>query len=136
MSMRLNSHKLLLATAALTVLSVAAFACGSGATAAQPARQPLDQQATEPPGAVRSTVRPTGAGVFDERFYTASLPRDAIVPVYEPQFVSPDDIELWPNELVMGVEINGEAHAYPIGLMREREMVNDVVGGVPVLVSW
>jgi hypothetical protein len=36
----------------------------------------------------------------------------------------------------MGLEINGEARAYPIGIMRIREMVNDDVGGTPVLVTW
>ena len=36
----------------------------------------------------------------------------------------------------MGVEINGESKAYPVGPLNYREMVNDVVGGVPVLVTW
>jgi hypothetical protein len=36
----------------------------------------------------------------------------------------------------MGLEINGDAMAYPTGMLRAREMVNDNVGGAPVLVSW
>ena len=64
------------------------------------------------------------------------IPRDAINPVYSPVFVSPDEATLSPKELVMGLEINGDARAYPVGMMRIREMVNDEVGGTPVLVTW
>jgi hypothetical protein len=36
----------------------------------------------------------------------------------------------------MGVEFNGEAHAYSITVLERREIVNDVVGGIPILVTW
>ena len=64
------------------------------------------------------------------------LPRDAIAPVYEPLFAPAEFASLPPDELVIGVEINGESKAYPIGPLIFREMVNDTVGGVPVLVTW
>lgn len=64
------------------------------------------------------------------------LPRDAINPVYSPKFVSPAEATLKSRELVMGLEINGDARAYPVGMMRIREIVNDEVGGIPVLVTW
>lgn len=118
--------------APLVVLAVLAVACGSDSSSNQVTERALDDSSVER----LSSLRSTGVGTFDQQFYTGTLPRDAIVPIYEPAFISPDEIELWPNELVMGIEINGEAHAYPIGLMRRREIVNDEVGGVPVLVSW
>ena len=62
--------------------------------------------------------------------------QDAIPPIYDPEFISPADAALNPEELVIGVEINGEVRAYPIGPLVRREMVNDVVGGVPILVTW
>ena len=68
--------------------------------------------------------------------YRALLSRDAIFPIYEPVFISPGETDLDPEELVMGLEINGDSRAYPIGTLNRREMVNDVVGGVPVLVTW
>lgn len=70
---------------------------------------------------------------FDER---ETIPPDSINPVYEPKFVDPGEVSLLDDELVMGLEINGEARAYPVGFMRIRELVNDNVGGVPVLVTW
>jgi len=64
------------------------------------------------------------------------LPRDAIAPVYRPRFVSAAQARLRPTELVLGVAINGESRAYPITVLNSREMVNDVVGGVPILATW
>ena len=64
------------------------------------------------------------------------LPRDAIFPIYEPRFVTAEEAGLDSGELVIGVELNGESKAYPIGPLVRREMVNDTVGGVPILVTW
>jgi hypothetical protein len=64
------------------------------------------------------------------------IPRDAIVPVYSPAYVSPEEAGLQPGKMVIGLAINGDARAYPVGMMRVREMVNDEVGGTPVLVTW
>lgn len=70
--------------------------------------------------------------------YRPGVPRDSITPVYVPRIRNPEDLQipLTPEELVMGVEIAGEARAYPVGLMRFREMANDTLGGVPILVTW
>ena len=62
--------------------------------------------------------------------------RDAIPPIYDPEFTSAKDAGLDLEELVIGVKINGDIRAYPIGPLVQREMVNDVVGGVPILVTW
>ncbi len=40
------------------------------------------------------------------------------------------------DELVMGVEIDGQAKAYPVTLLNFREMVNDELAGVPILVTF
>lgn len=40
------------------------------------------------------------------------------------------------DELVIGVEFNGDARAYPVRLMSLHEIVNDTVGGRPVAVTW
>jgi hypothetical protein len=41
-----------------------------------------------------------------------------------------------PNDLVMGMEINGERRAYPIGLMRRYEIANDTLGGEAIAVTF
>lgn len=64
------------------------------------------------------------------------LTKDDILPVYDPKFAPASEARIQPDELVMGLEINGDARAYSITVLNGREMVNDVVGGVPVLVTW
>src|SRR6516162_4245053 len=41
-----------------------------------------------------------------------------------------------PDDSVFGVEINGDARAYPLRIANWHEMVNDVVGGVPVSLAY
>ena len=43
---------------------------------------------------------------------------------------------LEPDEPVFGVEINGDARAYPLRQMDWHEMFNDVIGGVPVSLAY
>ena len=64
------------------------------------------------------------------------IPLDGIRPVYQPQFVDAADAPLHDEELVIGVSIEGEAKAYPITVLRFREMVNDELGKLPILVTW
>lgn len=64
------------------------------------------------------------------------LARDAILPVYEPEFAPADEAPYSDDELVIGVAINGEAKAYAIGPLNSSEMVNDTLGGRPILVTW
>ena len=40
------------------------------------------------------------------------------------------------TDLVFGVEINGDARAYPLRVMGWHEMFNDVIGGVPVALAY
>ena len=69
-----------------------------------------------------------------EYSWSQLLPRDGIRPIYEDEveFVEAKSAPYDDNELVIGVEINGEAKAYAIGPLNSREMVNDTVGGVPI----
>ncbi len=40
------------------------------------------------------------------------------------------------SDRVLGVHFNGQAKGYPIRILNWHELVNDEVGGQPVLVSW
>ncbi len=64
------------------------------------------------------------------------LRRDDIEPIYHPEFVPADQIDWEPETLVVGVALGGEAKAYPVNFMNIHEMVNDHIGGTPILVSW
>lgn len=66
------------------------------------------------------------------------LPRDSIRSIDNPQFVSIEMAapSMKENERVIGVIINGDARAYPIPILSVHEIVNDVVGGEPIAVTW
>jgi len=64
------------------------------------------------------------------------VPFDGIKPIYDPQFLPADEAKLKDSELVMGVAWEGQAKAYPVTVLRVREMVNDEMAGEPYLVSW
>lgn len=81
-------------------------------------------------------IRPIDLRIDDGFGEHEKLPKDAISPIYTPKYVSVDEAVLIDEELVMGIDINGEARAMPVALMRFREMLNDEIGGVPILATW
>ncbi len=72
------------------------------------------------------------------------LPYDAIPAIFNPTFVSADEASnpdnsrdrYRPEEKILGIEINGDIRAYSVPMLSRHEVVNDVVGGVPVAVTW
>ncbi len=66
------------------------------------------------------------------------LPRDAIPAVDDPQFLSAAEADDFydPDELVIGVDFDGDARAYSIPYLSNREIVNDTVGGEKIAVTW
>ena len=63
-------------------------------------------------------------------------PKDGIPSIDNPKFDTTKTTAFPANEIVIGVEINGEAVAYPFGIMNWHEIVNDTVGGVNITVSY
>ena len=66
------------------------------------------------------------------------LPKDIIPAVLFPYFDTVEEASesYEDDELVIGLSINGEHRAYSIPYLSGREIVNDVVGGEPVAVTW
>ena len=64
-------------------------------------------------------------------------PPDGIPSIDDPRFEPVAEVDwLTGAEAVLGLEAGGEARAYPLRIMIWHELVNDVVGGVPVTVSY
>src|SRR5690606_11435803 len=72
------------------------------------------------------TLRPTGAGP------------DAGPALDDPETVAAAGEATWleDDEVVFGVVVAGHARAYPARVLAVHEVVNDVVGGRPVAVTW
>jgi hypothetical protein len=65
------------------------------------------------------------------------VPPDGIPPIDAPQFQPIADVDwLQSQSPVLAVEINGDARAYPLAIMTWHEIVNDVVGDTPVVVTF
>jgi hypothetical protein len=62
---------------------------------------------------------------------------DATPALDNPKMISAVDAEyLNADDLVLGVEIAGDARAYPLRILSWHEVVNDVVGGTPVSLAY
>lgn len=63
--------------------------------------------------------------------------RDTIQPISSPRFRHVSELTaMGPLEPVLSLILNGDARAYPLRMLLWHEIVNDVVGGIPVLVSY
>jgi hypothetical protein len=87
-----------------------------------------------------ATDVPSAASEVAEQEYeiVTLLPPDAIPAIDEPRFygVREAEAEYHAQELVIGVEVDGQARAYPVGLLSRHEIVNDTVAGHPIAVTW
>lgn len=63
--------------------------------------------------------------------------RDGIPSLENPTVISARDAEfLRPKDRVLGIEVNGVKRAYPIRILNYHEIVNDVLGGEAIVVTY
>ena len=74
---------------------------------------------------------------FDE-IMTGGPPKDGIPAIDQPVFESVGDADGWLEDLepVQVVDIGGDVRAYPVQIMVWHEIVNDTVGGEPVVITF
>lgn len=87
--------------------------------------------------AVLTGFRLDDALVPREEILAGGPPKDGIPAILQPKFVHPPEVVfLSPDDLVIAVEVEGEAKAYPIKILNWHEVVNDIVGRIPVVVTF
>ena len=99
-------------------------------TEAVPTRTP-EPPATEPPAAKLAPER--------DLDIVTLLPPDQIPSIDNPTFFETTeeaDAVYDDGEYILGIEIDGDARAYSVPLLSSHEIVNDVVGGSPIAVTW
>jgi hypothetical protein len=76
-------------------------------------------------------------GVFEE-IISGGVGRDGIPPIDDPAFESVAQAGAWlqAQSPVIAFSLNGTARAYPLAILTRHEIVNDVVGGIPVAVTF
>ncbi|MGE0026351.1 MAG: DUF3179 domain-containing protein [Thermoleophilia bacterium] len=71
-----------------------------------------------------------------DEFLSGGPPRDGIPPIDQPRFAAAAEAGGEDDEPVIALQLGGEARAYPIRILIWHEIVNDVVGGRPVAVTF
>lgn len=86
--------------------------------------------------AILGAVQAAWASPADE--IVTLLPRDAIPSIDAPRFVSARNAMKFmaPGEMVIGIEMEGEARAYSVPLLSAHEIVNDRLRGRVIAVTW
>jgi len=77
------------------------------------------------------------ASIPADEIFKGGPPRDGIPALTDPKYIDPAEASfLSGNDRVMGVMIEGRAHAYPIGIMNYHEIVNHSTRDSQWLVSY
>jgi len=123
---------------------LALLATAPAAAQSPPAAAPAAPRPGPPPAAAPAAPRDPLNGFTISRqtvdradIVPGGPPRDGIRGVDAPEFV-PSEEATWADDVtpVLGVVVKDDARAYPVHLMDYHQIVNDVVGGVPLAVTW
>lgn len=120
------------ATPDASIAPAPATATAAAATATM-TTAPATATATAPP----ATQAPEPRADPDLEIVTL-LPPDAIPAIDDPAIVSAAaaDEQLRANDLVIGVSLGGEHRAYGAAFLSGHEIVNDMLGGRAIAVTW
>ncbi|MEM8752574.1 MAG: DUF3179 domain-containing protein [Pseudomonadota bacterium] len=78
-----------------------------------------------------------GARVRFEEVTWGGVTTDGIPPLDRPKMMKAAEADyLVGSDPVIGVEVDGDARAYPLRILAWHEMLNDVIGGVPVALPF
>lgn len=103
-------------------------------TATPDATTPATATATPTPSPTQTPAPDPDAGLE----IVTLLPPDAIPAIDDPAIVpaAAADEQLRANDLVIGVSIDGEHRAYGAAFLSGHEIVNDMLGGRAIAVTW
>ena len=94
------------------------------------------QIARRPLPAVMHSAAPSADPIAADEIVTV-IPQDAKTALLGPAYLAAAKAsDIQPNEEVIGVVINGDARAFPLATLNVHEIVDDVIGGQPVAVTW
>jgi hypothetical protein len=82
-------------------------------------------------------LQPAAMRIRLEEVTWGGVAMDGLVPLDSPRMVPAREAEyLGTDDLVFGVSIQGDTRAYPLRILGWHEMLNDLVGGLPVALTY
>lgn len=79
----------------------------------------------------------TPSSVDFAEIYQGCPRRDCIPSIDQPRYVDAEEANfLSDNDLILGLDIDGDQRAFPIRILDHHEIVNDTIGGQAVIVTW
>lgn len=94
---------------------------------------------TKYPGSLRDLSGLPAPAAFNRASFAPVRAIREFPPIIDPPHVAAEEAnQLKNNELVLGIEFNGEARAYPINMLTgpRREIFNDELGGRRIAATW
>ena len=87
---------------------------------------------------IRTTSDGTKYIVNPKKIRGGGPPKDGIPSIDNPKFVTVSEANEWiqDNELVLAIEYNGIERVYPLQILVFHEIVNDIIGGDPILITY
>lgn len=112
--------------------------------------QPMTTDPVALPQVASSPVEPGSSGFDDplpddlppplvprDELVSGGPPPDGIPAIDDPRFIRVEEVTtLTDDEPVLSLEVEGEARAYPVGILIWHEIVNDTIAGIPVAVTY
>ncbi len=125
----------------LLILSLLLLASLFGCTRSTPTSQPPPTTPTTPSQG-EYDIKTDSSGlkyIVDPDKLVGGGPRkDGIPSIDNPKFVPLDEADQWieDNELVLGITYKGVKRVYPLQIMVWHEIVNEIIAGDPLLISY
>lgn len=133
--MRITTRRRLLAAmGAIAVAGCIENTGGSGGPATDDGQNTMEG----PPTADHTLPIPDSTAALANSIVSGGVPQDGIPSIDNPQFISVDETNEWldDGDPVFGIEIEGDVRAYPQRVLVWHEIVNDVIGGHSVAVTY
>lgn len=96
-----------------------------------------DNRAMAATGGLRTSFDLSNAIIPVHEIFSGGPPKDGIPAILHPKFIAADTADfLSEGDLVIGMEHNGVAKAYPLRIIIWHEIVNDTIADLPVAVTY
>ena len=124
----------------IATLLATLIGCTKETAGTQPATPPPTPTSEPPQEEYKIKTDPSGEKyiVDPDKIVGGGPPKDGIPSIDNPNFVPLAEADQWiqDSELVLGITYNGVKRVYPLQIMVWHEIVNDIIAGDPLLITY